>query len=62
MKTLRPKPNPLLDSQEGSIDYCSFAYSSLACFRTGRLRSASFQPMKKFSYSIFAFAALSDSR
>jgi len=32
---------------DGVRDYCSFAYSALACFRMGMSGSASFQRLKK---------------
>src|ERR1700677_175688 len=37
------------------VDYCSFAYSTLACFRTGMSEAASFPRVRK---SIYAASAL----
>jgi hypothetical protein len=38
-----------------SVDYCSFAYSALACSRMGMSGSASFQRVRKSWYAARAF-------
>src|SRR5439155_895412 len=43
-------------SEADPPNYCSFAYSALACFRMGMSGSASFQRVRKYWYAVWAFA------
>ena len=43
-------------STQNKRGYCSFAYSTLACFRMGMSGSASFQRARKSWYAAFALA------